>query len=193
MLFRSQKPNTDTIAATEDNEPFRVGNGRMLFRPGGHGALIENLNDLEADIVFIKNIDNVVPDRLKTDTVKYKKLLAGILVTLQQQAHHYLQVLNSGQYSHADLEEVIRFLQQQLFCRKADIKDLEDAELVIYLKNKLNRPMRVSGVVRNVGEPGGGPFIVYNSDDTVSPQILESNQIDKKNPEYMKMFEESTH
>lgn len=191
--FSEQKPSTDTIAANADNTPFREKDGSLLFRPGGHGALIENLNEIEADAVFIKNIDNVVPDRLKGDTVTYKQLIAGILVTLQRKAFEYLKVLDSGQYNHAKLEEMIRFLQRDLCCRRADIKELEDAELVIYLRKKLNRPMRVCGVVKNVGEPGGGPFLTYNSDGTVSLQILESSQIDKNNEEYMKMFTEGTH
>lgn len=191
--FSEQKPSTDTIAANADNTPFREKDGSLLFRPGGHGALIENLNEIEADTVFIKNIDNVVPDRLKGDTVTYKQLIAGILVTLQRKAFEYLKVLDSGQYNHAKLEEMIRFLQRDLCCRRTDIKELEDAELVIYLRKKLNRPMRVCGVVKNVGEPGGGPFLTYNSDGTVSLQILESSQIDKNNEEYMKMFTEGTH
>lgn len=190
--FSEQKSSTDTIAATMDNKPFRV-DGKLLFRPGGHGALIENLNDLNSEIVFIKNIDNVVPDRLKADTVTYKKVIAGVLVDLQKQAFAYLRFLDAGQYSHAELEEIIRFVQQKLCCRKEDIKDMEDADLVIYLRKKLNRPMRVCGVVKNVGEPGGGPFLAYNPDGTVSPQILESSQIDTKNPEYMKMFTNGTH
>lgn len=190
--FSIQKPSTDTVAATKDNKPFRV-NGEILFRPGGHGALIENLNDLDSDIVFIKNIDNVVPDRLKADTVKYKEVIAGLLVSLQAQAFAYLRKLDTGVYTHADLEEIIRFLQQKLCCRKEDLKDLEDAELVIYLRKKLNRPMRVCGVVKNEGEPGGGPFLAYNADGTVSLQILESSQIDKQNPDYVKMFENGTH
>ena len=175
-----------------ENKPFRD-NGKLLFRPGGHGALIENLNDLDADIVFIKNIDNVVPDRLKDDTVTYKKLLAGVLVTLQKQAFDYLELLDSGHYSHDQLETIIRFVQQQLRCRKSDIKDLEDADLVIYLRKKLNRPMRVCGMVKNVGEPGGGPFLAYNSDGTISLQILESSQIDMDDPEKKEMFEKGTH
>lgn len=192
VTFSEQKPSTDTVAATMDNEPFRV-DGKLLFRPGGHGALIENLNDLQADIVFVKNIDNVVPDRLKADTVSYKQVLAGVLVELQQRAFAYLRKLDSGDYSHADIEEIIRFVQQELCCRREDVKDLEDAELVIYLRKKLNRPMRVCGVVKNVGEPGGGPFLAYNSDGTVSLQILESSQIDTQNPEYMAMFKNGTH
>lgn len=192
ISFSEQKPSTDTIAADMDNKPFRD-NGKLLFRPGGHGALIENLNDLDADIVFIKNIDNVVPDRLKADTVTYKKLLAGVLVTLQKQAFEYLQLLDSGHYRHDELENIIRFVQQQLHCRKDDIKDMEDADLVIYLRKKLNRPMRVCGMVKNVGEPGGGPFLAYNPDGTVSLQILESSQIDMNDPEKKAMFEKGTH
>lgn len=193
ISFSEQKPSTDTVAADMENKPFRDSDGSLLFRPGGHGALIENLNDLDADIVFIKNIDNVVPDRLKDETVTYKNLLAGVLVTLQKQAFEYLALLDSGKYTHEQVEEIIRFVQQSLCCRKADIKDLEDADLVLYLKNKLNRPMRVCGMVKNVGEPGGGPFLAYNQDGTVSLQILESSQIDMNDSEKKAMFEQGTH
>ena len=192
VSFSEQKPSTDTVAADMENKPFRD-NGKLLFRPGGHGALIENLNDLDADVIFIKNIDNVVPDRLKEDTVTYKKLIAGVLVTLQKQAFEYLELLDGGKYTHEQLEEIIRFLQQNLCCRKPDIKELEDAELVIYLRKKLNRPMRVCGMVKNVGEPGGGPFLAYNSDGTISLQILESSQIDMNDPAKKEMFEKGTH
>ena len=192
VSFSEQKPSTDTIAADMENKPFRD-NGKLLFRPGGHGALIENLNDLDADIVFIKNIDNVVPDRLKDETVAYKKLIAGVLVTLQKQAFEYLELLDGGKYDHEQLEEIIRFVQQKLCCRNNEIKDLEDAELVIYLRKKLNRPMRVCGMVKNVGEPGGGPFLAYNPDGTVSLQILESSQIDMNDAEKKAMFEKGTH
>ena len=190
--FSEQKPSTDTIAADMENKPFRD-NGKILFRPGGHGALIENLNDLDADIIFIKNIDNVVPDRLKDETVTYKNLLAGVLVTLQKQAFEYLELLDSGQYTQEQIEGIIRFVQQKLFCRRPDLKLLEDAELVLYLKKKLNRPMRVCGMVKNVGEPGGGPFLAYNQDGTISLQILESSQIDMNDPQKKQMFEQGTH
>ena len=193
ISFSEQKPSTDTVAANPDNTPFRTEDGKLLFRPGGHGALIENLNEIDADVIFIKNIDNVVPDRLKQETVDYKQVIAGVLVTLQKKAFDYLKVLDTGNYDHEQLEEMIRFVQRDLSCRKSDIKLLEDAELVIYLRNKLNRPMRVCGVVKNVGEPGGGPFLTYNQDGTVSLQILESSQIDKSNAEYQKMFTEGTH
>ncbi len=193
ISFSEQKPSTDTVAVNPDNTLFRNDDGSLLFRPAGHGALIENLNEIDADMVFIKNIDNVVPDSLKDVTVKWKKIIAGVLVTLQKRAFEYLNVLESGNYDHKKVEEIIHFVQRDLCCRKANIKELEDAELVIYLKKKLKRPMRVCGVVKNVGEPGGGPFLTYNQDGTVSLQILESVQIDKSNDDYMKMFTEGTH
>ena len=193
ISFSEQKPSTDTVAANPDGTLFRNSDGSLLFRPGGHGALIENLNEIEADVIFVKNIDNVVPDRLKDDTVEWKQVIAGVLVTLQKKAFEYLRLLDTGKYTHEQIEEIIRFVQQDLCCRKADIKELEDADLVIYLRNKLNRPMRVCGVVKNVGEPGGGPFLTYNQDGTVSLQILESSQIDKSNKEYMEMFTKGTH
>lgn len=193
ISFSEQKPSTDTIAANTDNTPFRNADQSMLFRPGGHGALIENLNEIDADIVFIKNIDNVVPDRLKPSTVTYKQLLAGILVDIQQKIFTYLALLDAGKYGHEELEEIKRFVQNDLCCRKPGIDKLTDAELAKYLKTKLNRPIRVCGVVKNVGEPGGGPFLTYNQDGTVSLQILESSQIDTGNEEYMKMFRNGTH
>ena len=109
-----------------NNQPFRD-NGKLLFRPGGHGALIENLNDLDADIIFIKNIDNVVPDKLKGDTVLYKKLIAGVLVALQQKAFAYLELLDSGRYTHEQVLEILQFLQKKLFCKNPETKNLEDA------------------------------------------------------------------
>ncbi len=193
ITFSEQKPSTDTVAANADNTPFRNDDGSLLFRPGGHGALIENLNEIDADVIFVKNIDNVVPDRLKEDTIEWKQVIAGVLVTLQKKAFDYLHLLDTGSYTHEQIEEMIRFVQHDLCCRKADIKELEDADLVIYLRKKLNRPMRVCGVVKNAGEPGGGPFLTYNQDGTVSLQILESSQIDKSNEEYVEMFKRGTH
>lgn len=193
ISFSEQKPSTDTVAANPDNTPFRQEDGSLLFRPGGHGALIENLNDIPADVIFIKNIDNVVPDRLKDETVHYKKLLAGILVTAQQRVFSYLRKLDSGRYSMDELREMLQFVQKELCTKNPETKMLEDTELAIYLRNKLNRPMRVCGMVRNVGEPGGGPFLVYNTDGTISPQILESSQIDMSDPDKKAMFEKGTH
>lgn len=144
ISFSEQMPSTDTLAANPDGTPFRTADGKLLFRPSGHGALIENLNQQDADIVFIKNIDNVVPDRLKKDTIRYKQILAGVLVTKQKEIFEKLQ----------------------------DPK-LSDEE-----RAKLNRPIRVCGVVKNTGEPGGGPFLVREEDGSISCQILESSQIE---------------
>lgn len=194
ISFSEQKPSTDTVAANADNTPFRNADGSLLFRPGGHGALIENLNERDADIVFIKNIDNVVPDRLKADTTTYKQVLAGILVSLQQRAFSYLRLLDSG-CSDDELAAIADFLEKALCCHHPNMAELQEdrAALADYLHRKLNRPMRVCGVVRNVGEPGGGPFLTYNQDGTVSLQILESSQIDASNETYQKMFTEGTH
>ena len=192
ISFSEQKPSTDTIAANPDNTPFRNEDGSLLFRPGGHGALIENLNEIDADIIFIKNIDNVVPDRLKPETTDYKQVIAGVLVNLQKIAFKYLNELEKGTPSHEKLREIQHFVERA-FCRRPDIATLSDPELAEYLTKKLNRPMRVCGVVKNVGEPGGGPFLTYNHDGTISLQILESSQIDKNNREYMEMFTNGTH
>ena len=187
ITFSEQKPSTDTIAANPDNTPFRESDGSLLFRPGGHGALIENLNEIDADVIFIKNIDNVVPDRLKPETVEWKQIIAGVLVTLQQKAFAYLRQLDAGA-TDEQLAEIAQFVEK---CLCVDPKGNKvDAD---YLRSKLDRPMRVCGVVKNVGEPGGGPFLTYNQDGTVSLQILESSQIDTKNEEYMKMFTQGTH
>ena len=187
ITFSEQKPSTDTIAANPDNTPFRESDGSLLFRPGGHGALIETLNEIDADVIFIKNIDNVVPDRLKPETVEWKQIIAGVLVTLQQKAFAYLRQLDAGA-TDEQLAEIAQFVEK---CLCVDPKDNKvDAD---YLRSKLDRPMRVCGVVKNVGEPGGGPFLTYNQDGTVSLQILESSQIDTKNEEYMKMFTQGTH
>jgi len=192
ISFSEQKTSTDTVAADASNQPFRD-NGKMVFRPGGHGALIENLNDLDGDVIFVKNIDNIVPDRFKDVTVKYKKLIAGVLVTLQKQVFEYLQLLETGKYSHDELLDIIHFLQHQLNTRNPETKELEDSELAIYLRHKLNRPIRVCGMVRNAGEPGGGPFWAYNQDGSISLQILESSQIDLTDPKMKSMFEQGTH
>lgn len=193
ISFSEQKSSTDTVAATIDNEPFRNDDGTMLFRPGGHGALIENLNDLDADVIFIKNIDNVVPDRLKDETVAYKKLIAGLLVTLQKQIFEYVRLIKNGNYSQEQLAEIASFLEKNVCCINPDVEKLEGGELASYLLKKLNRPIRVCGMVKNVGEPGGGPFLAYNNDGTISLQILESSQIDTNNAEYLQMFRGGTH
>lgn len=191
ISFSEQKPSTDTVAANPDNTLFRNEDGSLLFRPGGHGALIENLNEIDADVVFIKNIDNVVPDRIKQDTVEYKQVIAGLLINMQRIAFKYLKELE-GEVSKEKLQEICKFVETA-FVQNPRIKTYNDTELKDYLIRKLNRPMRVCGVVKNVGEPGGGPFLTYNQDGTISLQILESSQIDKNNKEYMEMFTKGTH
>ena len=193
ISFSEQKPSTDTVAANMDNTPFRNEDGSLLFRPGGHGALIENLGEIDADVVFIKNIDNVVPDHLKASTTEYKQLIAGLLVELQQQVFTYLRRLDTHNCSHAEMKEMLEFLEKKLFCLNDEAIDFDDEDLEEYLRMKFNRPMRVCGVVKNVGEPGGGPFLARNSDGTFSLQILESSQIDQSNPEAVRMFKEGTH
>ena len=192
VSFSEQKPSTDTIAADENNQPFRD-KGELVFRPGGHGALIENLNDLTGDIVFIKNIDNVVPDSLKDTTVTYKKVIAGLLVKLQQQSFDYLQELENECVSESRLKEIAQFCETKLNNFREDIQSLTDNELRKYLIAKLNRPIRICGMVKNVGEPGGGPFLTVNTDGTVSPQILESSQINLSNPADKEKMLNSTH
>lgn len=192
ISFSEQKPSTDTLAANASNEPFRE-NGELVFRPGGHGALIENLNDLDADIIFIKNIDNVVPDSIKNPTIIYKKVIAGLLVKLQKQSFGYLRELEKGQLSDGKLGEISSFCEKELNNFHPSIDKLSRAALQQYLHTKLNRPMRVCGMVKNTGEPGGGPFLTVNHDGTVSTQILESSQIDLSNPVEKEKMMHSTH
>ncbi|WP_296007805.1 DUF4301 family protein [uncultured Alistipes sp.] len=181
ISFSVQKPSTDTIAVNPDNTPFRQDDGRLLFRPAGHGALIENLNDIDADLVFIKNIDNVTTDALRGDTVRFKKVLAGVLLGLQERASKYLKALDAGT---GDLEPIAEFIRREL-CVK--LPERCDAAL---LRSILDRPIRVCGMVRNEGEPGGGPFWVANPDGTESLQIAESSQIA---PDDMPLMKSATH
>ncbi|MDR2915654.1 MAG: DUF4301 family protein [Tannerella sp.] len=193
LSFSTQQSNTDTIAVDMANAPFRDVKGHLVFRPGGHGALIQNLDALDADVVFVKNIDNVVPDHFKEATVRYKKVIAGVLVSLQKRIFEYMRLIESGDYIHEQIEEMIHFLQNDLCIKNPETKFLEDVELVLYIKSKLMRPLRVCGMVKNVGEPGGGPFLTVNPDGTVSSQILESSQIDMNNPEAKNAFEQGSH
>lgn len=192
ISMSEQKASTDTIAVNMDNTPFRE-NGKLLFRPGGHGALIENLNDVDAHVVFIKNIDNVVPGTKRESTILYKKILGGILIETQKRIAGYMELLDGGQYTREQLQDIVNFLEQILTIRHGKEAEMSDAELAAFLRNKLNRPIRVCGVVKNEGEPGGGPYIAYNQDGTASLQILESSQIDKNNAESMKLMNEATH
>ena len=158
------------------------------------GALIENLNDLGEEIVFIKNIDNIVPETKAETTIVYKKVLAGLLLHLQQRTFEYLEMLDQGAVSAEELDEVYSFAKEDLMIDIPDfVNGYNDIEKIDYLYNKLNRPMRICGMVKNEGEPGGGPFWVKNLDDEVSLQIIESSQIDHKNAQQEAIFQGSTH
>ncbi len=197
VSFSLQKPSTDTIAVDLANEPFREPDGTLLFRPAGHGALIENLNDLDADIIFIKNIDNVVPDHLKQPTVTYKKALAGLLLKYQEKVFHYQKILNEKHpvsLESAFLAEAANFLENTLNVKPAEEQYYTEKEqLYHYLREKYNRPLRVCGMVKNEGEPGGGPFWAKNPDGTVSLQIVESSQIDPESIQQQTIVKHATH
>ncbi|MBO7642666.1 MAG: DUF4301 family protein [Alphaproteobacteria bacterium] len=165
ISMSTQKPQTDTIAVNPDNTPFRDDSGQLLFRPAGHGALIENLNDIDADIIFIKNIDNVRPDI--TDTVRNKCFIGGVLIQYQNKIFEYLRAIDDG---NADTNEIAEFIKHDL------CSDLPNTDINT-IHNILNRPLRVVGIVRNTGEPGGGPFWVRGNDGRVSLQIVEPGQI----------------
>ncbi|GAB2795525.1 DUF4301 family protein [Rhabdobacter roseus] len=193
VSFSEQQASTDTIAVNLDNTPFREKDGRVLFRPAGHGALLENLNALEADIVFIKNIDNVVPDRLKEPTVAYKKALAGVLLRYQKRIFGYLEKLDNSQDAGL-IQELDDFLRQELcIAPPAAFSSWADQEKVAYFRQKLDRPLRVCGMVKNEGEPGGGPFWATNADGSASLQIVESAQVAMDDPAQRTTFQEATH
>jgi len=192
ISLSEQKPSTDTIAANSDNTPFRDENGNIVTRPGGHGALIQNLNDLDSTVVFIKNIDNIVPDSLRNPTIRYKRILAGYLIEIHDRISLYVDQLQSGKYNEDDLNAMLRFCSNTLYLNKAGNSGTTK-ETAKWLIEKLNRPLRVCGMVRNEGEPGGGPYIVLNNDGSTSLQILESTQINTQNHEYAAMMEKATH
>ncbi|EGV42288.1 DUF4301 family protein [Bizionia argentinensis JUB59] len=194
ITYSYQKASTDTIAVTMENKPFRLENGELLFRPSGHGALIENLNDLDADIIFIKNIDNVVVYKYKEEVAKNKKILGGILITLQQQAFQYLNKIEAGNLSHKEIIIIAEFLSRKLQVNiSSEFEKYAKKYQIEYLHDKLNRPIRVCGMVKNEGEPGGGPFWVKDEAGTVSLQIVESAQINQKDKEQKSILKSATH
>lgn len=196
IAYSVQKPSTDTIAVDPEDRPFRTGDGRILFRPGGHGALIENLEDLEADIVLIKNIDNVQHDARRDDAVLWKKLLTGVLVRCQDRAHDLLHRLKVASASHEDGDAVVR--EAETFVRETFGVVLapgagDPATRRAAAIDRLDRPIRVCGMVRNTGEPGGGPFWVRDRGGTVTPQVVESAQIDPGSEDHQALFRTATH
>ncbi len=194
ISFSYQKHSTDTIAVTTKNEPFRDDEGRLVFRPSGHGALLENLNDLDADIIFIKNIDNVVGYKFKEEVGGYKKMLAGILLKIQEQAFKYQKDLENNAANKDDLIQIAEFLSHKMNVQiGSEFKKYSKEFKIKYLFEKLNRPIRVCGMVKNEGEPGGGPFWVSGENETVSLQIVESAQIDKKKKHQKEILKNATH
>ncbi|MDY0085466.1 MAG: DUF4301 family protein [Bacteroidales bacterium] len=194
ITFSEQKPSTDTVAVDHDNEPFRNADGSLLFRPGGHGALIENLNDLHEEIVFIKNIDNIVPDSLREPTYQYKKAIGGLLMKLQMMIFEMLDKLDDGNLTMEELDEMAALAQKSFMIEIPDaFYGFDEMEKIDFLFTKLNRPIRICGMVKNEGEPGGGPFWIENENGEVSLQIVESSQIDKNDTTQMKIVEQATH
>jgi hypothetical protein len=199
ITYSIQVPATDTLAAEIDHSPFRDKNGNLLFRPGGHGALINNLNQIDADLVFVKNIDNVTTEDKLEPTILYKKALAGYLLCLQEKSFEYQKRLAActshvgaafkvAQINEDELNEIIGFAKNELMIQFEN----ENPTLYEVLK-KLNRPMRICGVVKNEGEPGGGPFWITNRKGETSLQIVESSQIDKTNPQQKEFIASASH
>ncbi len=194
ITYSYQKSSTNTIAVTKENEAYLDSNNNFVFRPAGHGALLENLNDLNADLVFIKNIDNVVPDRIKETTSLYKKLICGLLVKLETRAHDSLRKLESNTVSEKELSDIELFVQEELLISLPEnFHNFSRSQRIQFLFSKLNRPMRICGMVRNEGQVGGGPFWVKEANGEITVQIVESSQIDKSDNSQKEIFESATH
>ena len=194
ISYSYQRPSTDTVAVSMDNEPFKNNDGSLLLRPGGHGALIENLDELDADIIFIKNIDNVVVPALADEVAKHKKILAGHLLKVQEKTFEYAKLIDDGDLNGDQMQEIKTFLEEELNVRFLDkYFGFSIAEQIEILKDKINRPIRICGMVKNEGEPGGGPFWIKDQYQHVSLQIIESAQVNKNHPEQLKIFHKSTH
>ena len=195
VSFSFQKPETDTIAVTPQNEPFRNADGSLLFRPGGHGALIRNLDALDGDIVFVSNIDNVAPDRLKNLRVEQKQVLGGLLLEVRSKIFYYLRQLKGEEkMEKTRLDSMMTYLHERLGIAIPEmLKSWDVTQLRAWLISTIDRPIRVCGMVRNEGEPGGGPFYVRSESGEVSLQIVESSQIDMKDPDKAELVNQSTH
>lgn len=193
VQFSEQKPATDTVAVQLDNELFREKDGSILFRPAGHGALLENLNELQADLIFIKNIDNVVPDAKRESTIRYKKAIGGLLLSIIGKIKEYLSRLN-GAIGEAEVVEILAFAHSHLGIKISnEFYRLDVVEKVDWLKTILHRPTRICGVVKNMGEPGGGPFWCADGHGNFALQLVESAQVDMENEIQKEIFSNSTH
>ncbi|MDH3267439.1 MAG: DUF4301 family protein [Ignavibacteria bacterium] len=192
--FSFQSPSTDTISVTLENKPFRDENSKIIFRPGGHGALLMNLNDLKADIISIKNIDNIVPDHLKDETYKYKKILGGLLISLQQKVFNFLRMLEKNKADDSLIVKAIKFIKDEFEIDLADkLKEKLLDEKHQYLFEFLNRPIRVCGMVKREDHPGGSPFWIKDENGEITKQIVETAQVDISDPNQRKIFNEANH
>ena len=190
ITFTYQDKATDTIAVDMENKPFRKGDGTLLFRPAGHGALIYNLNKVQDELVSIKNIDNVAHEKLLPVTAQYKQVLMGVALQLRDKIFGYLRKLDQ-EPSVQLCNEIENFLDKQL-CVQLPLARSEK-ERIELLRTKLNRPVRVCGMVRNEGEPGGGPYVIAGKDGATSLQVLESVQINKADKGAMEAMSHATH
>jgi len=191
--YSFQHNGTDTLAVTADNEPFRGDVGQLVFRPGGHGALLENLNMRDTDLLFVKNIDNVVPDALKETTITYKKALAGILLKAQKQIFKYQQLLDESKLEEVE-PDIVAFLQDRFpGCLSPDYSKMPAELRRRILFGTLFRPIRVCGMVKNEGEPGGGPFWVAQPDGSKGLQIVEMAQLDQNDTQTKQILAGATH
>jgi hypothetical protein len=194
ISFSFQERSTDTIAVDINDQAFRKENDELLFRPGGHGALIENMNELEGDIIYLKNIDNVVPDRLKPEANHFKRILGGYMVELQLRIFDHLEKLAGDKVDERWLSEAVGFAKGGLFISfPDDFEAYEKPKKISFLFSMLNRPIRISGMVRIQDEPGGGPFWVEHSDKSCSLQIVETSQVDENDPEQLAILRNATH
>ncbi|MEM8999391.1 MAG: DUF4301 family protein [Bacteroidota bacterium] len=194
VSYSNQKPSTDTLAVDMENRPFRSADGSILFRPGGHGALIENLNDQDADIIFIKNIDNVVVEKNLEAVSNSKKMLAGVLLKVQSRAFSFAAILENENITADQLGEIHEFLESELNVRFSNAyRGLDLKEQISVLKDKIHRPIRICGMVKNEGEPGGGPFWIQDKNGNISLQIIESAQIDRSNDAQVMILKNSSH
>lgn len=193
VSYSYQHKSTDTIAVDVENNPFRDENGKLVFRPGGHGSLINNLNSLDADVIFIKNIDNVIQNHIQEITL-YKKGLAGVLLTLQEQIFSILKSIEENNFEEKDVDGVVHFMKTKLNIKvREDFLKFTFEHKVEFIKTKLNRPIRVCGMVKNEGEPGGGPFWIRNAKGNLSLQIIESSQVDTKDVSQNEILLKATH
>ena len=193
ITFSNQESNTDVLAVDLKNKPFRL-KGKLLFRPSGHGALIKNLNQIDSDIIFVKNIDNVVVNKYLDEIASYKKALAGMLLKMQNQAFSYAKTLESKDVSKDQIGEIVSFLTQNLnIVISSQFEKYANKHKIEYLKSKINRPIRVCGMVKNESEPGGGPFWVKHDNGEISLQIVEASQVDEKLKNQQSIMTNATH